>query len=84
METWDPGYRVNRCREGLIALVQKSGQGGLPAPGILLQPCSRAGNTPHNLDQLRGILMVNADVLKLRIPGRDEIRMRSETCPDIR
>jgi len=49
METRDPGYRGNRCREN----VSLPGQAG-PAPGKA-NPCSRAGNTPHHEKRRRKV-----------------------------
>ena len=45
METWDPGYRVSRCRERVTQPLSCSAR-RVPAPGVS-PPCSRAGNTPH-------------------------------------
>jgi len=47
METWEPGYRVNRCREGHNMPCLTARPGELLLPG-LFYPCSRAGNTPQN------------------------------------
>jgi len=61
METCDPGYRVNRCREGHFRAQTSIRLGGFLLPGNR-SPCSKASNTPQKRANERNNYQINLKI----------------------
>jgi len=66
MESSDPGYRVNCCRETALVLFSVAGPGGPLLPGFL-PPCSKAGNTPTIIETPRRQVWDNPHMPLLKV-----------------